>query len=332
MTLITDRVDLFFSTARERHSIYLKRKAGLPYPWSEDPIFNRWRFCCVFRELDKTTAWFRENIREPMRSKPEVLLATVVFRLFNRIGVGESIFKQIMLGEKLLGKLGSTAWDLFLQTGDTDYLKWSILNYVGARGPYVTGSYIVKTPDGYNKLDGVLKVIEWFCQKETIVEQKPFPLWRHTAEGLVNWYINQSLQMLAEWLERNFEFIGHFTAYEIVSDLRHTDLLKYAEDILTWANPGPGATKGLNYLHGRDPNKTSPKSQLVEEMRELLALSRDASYWPQGGKATAQLAKNALDWPKWEMREVEHFNCELAKYVRARDTGQGTRQRFRPPC
>ncbi len=303
MTLVPERVEEFFATARERHSIYLRRQAGQAVPYTDDPIFQHWRFCNVFREIDKTTVWFRENVREPMRSKPEVLLATVVFRFFNRIGVGEAIFKQLQLGPG-----SETAWETFLRSGDIVHMKRAIINYVGLGGPYVTGSYIISSPAGLGKLDGVLKIVEWFNQ-----DYRQFQ---------IEWNKDCTLQGVTEWLVSKFRFIGHFIAYEIVSDLRHTDLLSRAPDIITWANPGPGATRGLNYLYGRV--KTPSKGQLVEEMQELLVLSRHSLNWHR------YTDERFDDWPAWEMREVEHWLCEYFKWSRARDTGRGPRQRFKP--
>jgi hypothetical protein len=57
-------------------------------------------------------------------------------------------------------------------------------------------------------------------------------------------------------------------------------------------------------------------------MKGLLRDSRDAKFWPQGGKATAKAAQNALYWPKWELREVEHTLCEFDKFERTR-LGEG---------
>jgi hypothetical protein len=50
---------------RERHNIYLRRKAGKPKPWTEDPILQRNYFCNVYRELDKTTVCFFATISLP---------------------------------------------------------------------------------------------------------------------------------------------------------------------------------------------------------------------------------------------------------------------------
>ena len=74
---------------RERHSIHLKRQAGAPKPWTDDEILQSNFFTNPYRENDKTTAWFRTHVREPLRTDPAVILATVIFRWFNLISTGE---------------------------------------------------------------------------------------------------------------------------------------------------------------------------------------------------------------------------------------------------
>jgi hypothetical protein len=58
----------FFAYARERHQIYLNREQGQPKPWTEEPVLQQYRFTNVFRELDKTTLWFKDKVREPPSS------------------------------------------------------------------------------------------------------------------------------------------------------------------------------------------------------------------------------------------------------------------------
>lgn len=103
-------------------------------------------------------------------------------------------------------------------------------------------------------------------------------------------------------------------AYEIVTDLRHTSLLDRAPDIMTWANPGPGATRGAGRILYDDAtylNRARPDDveEIMELMQGLLIMSQDPQYWPPG-------------WPSWEMREVEHTLCEWDKYERTR-LGEG---------
>jgi hypothetical protein len=338
---MTDRTADFFAFARERHSIYLRRRSGVAGPWTTDEILRQYRFTNVFRELDRTTAWFREHVRQPLASRPEVLLATVVFRWFNRVTTGEAVFSQPSLG--LGGEAdGETAWDFLLRTGDVSSMRASILQYCGS-GPYVTGAYIIKTPDGLNKLDGVLQCIEWFMEQKHIVsgESSLVPHttselgWRQLAEDFISMRNAQpdnrgTLHGMWEWL-RKFPFLGDFMAYEIVTDLRHTALLDHAPDIMTWANPGPGATRGLGriFSDGKDTyNQHRHKDHLIELMQQLLHKSQNDQMWPQMQDAdnvphqmgpyceTWGSAENYGSWPRWEMRDVEHTLCEFDKHQR----------------
>jgi hypothetical protein len=328
-----DMVSRFFALARERHSVHLRRVSGASRPWTDDVIFRQYKFTQVFRELDKTTAWFRQAVRDPMRADPRVLLATVVFRWLNRVSTGEAIFLQGHLGRE------GSAFDIFAETGNTDVLEESILAYCG-EGPYVTGAYMIKSPTDMPKLLGMMKVIGDFWKSV-----RPFPAesvgdvgWREVTEMCradATWPEPViTLESVWSWL-KEFPFQGPFHAYEVVSDLRHTALLDRAPDILTWANPGPGAQRGLNRIRGRvngSPRKPKhkwrpggvPREQFVAEMRELLELSRDPRYWPQKVAGDAYGCDGyGLDnvtcagpWPRWEMREVEHWLCEFDKYNR----------------
>lgn len=308
----------FLKFARDRQRIFAARAAGESFPWTTDPILQEYRFTNVYRENDATTVWFRENVRDPLRDKPEVLLATVLFRWFNRIRTGEAIFRQTcMVEDPLPDEVDNTPWEVLLQDDRRGFfprstLQGSIVNYCG-NGPYVTGAYIIKTPDGMTKLDGVLQCVEWFCEQEHPIQDGKLD-WREVARVCLEYPGEVPLETVWDWL-RKFPFLGDFMAYEIVSDLRHTLLLDKAPDIDTWANPGPGAMRGLNRLHGRDLKFRQPKHVFVCEMRSLLAFVHENWCEP--------------DSPLWEMREVEHTLCEFDKYERVR-LGQGRpRGRFR---
>lgn len=293
-----------FDYMRERYEILLRRKAGLPGPWTEDYHLQTWRYCNVFREDDRTTIWFRENVRERYDGQPStLLLATVVFRWFNRIETGEAIFQQKSLG---LGgeEAGETAFDAFARLGDVGSLRASVLQYCG-RGPYVTGAYIIKTPDGMNKLDGVLWCISRFFESK-VSESSTRMEFQDVAQDMMRrqWTLEETWN----WLRR-FPYLGDFMSFEIVTDLRHTSLLRSAPDIYTWANPGPGAMRGLNRLSGRDVDFRQPKNKFIEEMQQLLFIANDPEMWPR-------------KYPTLEMRDIEHSLCELSKYERAREGGR----------
>lgn len=261
----------FFYWIEERHNIHLKRSGGQSKPWSSDEIFQTTRFCNPFRENDKTTVWFRENLRENLRDSENVFMATVIFRWFNYIPTGE-----ILKRHKLF-----TEWD-------SDFAKTILANVP----KLITGAYIIKTPDNMTKLDGISWCIDVVKESES-----------HAVRTIKE--LN-SLQKTTDYL-LGFPFLGKFMSYEIATDLRHTHFLENANDIMTWANPGPGAKRGLNRLYERDLNFTQPDEKFVEEMRYLLSIADE--YLPN-------LYKDM------EMRDIEHSLCEFDKYERVKYGGR----------
>lgn len=264
---------------RERHQIYLRRKEGSPPPWTSDRILQKFAFTNVYRELDKTTVWFRENVRDRAPSPEDALFCTVAFRWFNRIETGR----------KLLEELGPDAW--FLDDWHSERAE-AVLRPLPQ---WVTGAYMIKSPTGMDKLTGILRCIDRFFTTEKDL--------RDLARTMIN---ERSLERAWEKLIQ-VDLLGPFLAYEIVTDLRHTAVLRDAKDINTWANAGPGAMRGLNRLYGRDLKYRARKHPWIEEMCRLHDQSK--REWPKA-------------WPALELREIEHSLCEFDKYERVR-LGQG---------
>lgn len=309
--LCTDLVKQFFAYARERHYIYLRRVAGDPPPWTEDPILQRYKFTNVYREVDRVTRWCRQHVRERYHTQPaHLLMGLVIFRWFNRIETGEAIFSQRNLWLGADYSSNETAFDRYMSTWDTSCLRESILKFVGKKGPWVTGAYTINTRSaglGLNKLDGVLRLIDIFARKD--VEEQ--------AHLMVSRRGRYTLQEFCRWAQVDAPCMGPFMAYEVACDLRWTPLLDRAPDILTWANPGPGAQRGIRRLMGDEDKhavgRAMSEDEALEAMRLLLKFS-ERLWRPRTGRVE--------DWPAWEMREVEHTLCEYDKYQRVL-LGQG---------
>src|SRR4051812_37444375 len=90
-------IDRFTYWISERHNIFKKRRAGKPAPWTDDEILQGYFFTNPYRENDKTTAWFRERVRNPLRDSHHVIMATVIFRWFNLISTGEMLHRRGLL-------------------------------------------------------------------------------------------------------------------------------------------------------------------------------------------------------------------------------------------
>ena len=275
----------FFMLARERYNILLRRRAGEPWPWTKDTHLQTWRFTNIFREDDRTTSWFRQEVRQPLCDRYEyeadrtsdsarlikikIVESTMIFRWFNRIETGKRI------QDLLLGEWNSREALLRLQDND----------------PVFTGAYIIIGVPGQSKLEGVLEAIDGARPYLPVM----VPKWGATLEGA--------------WDDlKTIPYIGGFTGHEIVQDLRYTPVLENATDVNTWGNLGPGAIRGISWLvygHGEGfNNSVSQQKHMLALMAELLEMSRDPQYWP-------------AEWPKWEMHQVEFLLCETAKYFRA---------------
>jgi len=107
------------------------------------------------------------------------------------------------------------------------------------------------------------------------------PLWKKASRDLHNvpirlpsghWdacpFPNCSLETVHDWFMSHFGF-GPFISYEVVSDLRHTRYLENAPDIMTWANPGPGAKRGLNRLMNRELKNSISRPYQIQLMRDV---------------------------------------------------------------
>lgn len=266
----------YFATARERHALFQRRFAGRPPPWTNDPIFQRYRFTNVYRELDKVTTWLRKSWQEPYSDHRNLAFAMALARLINWPPTLEEIgFPHRWNPDQVVG----------------------MIKVRQAKGEKVyTGAYLLgAVPKGVTRADYLIYSVLT-------------PLYRKLRHSVVppNTSFGNSLEEVWKWF-RNQPGIGDFLAYEIVTDLCHTRYLYRASDKSTWANAGPGALRGLTRLWGYQPKTkredgyTFPKRHANDAMRLLLEKSRE--YIPH-------------EIPAWEMREVEQWCCEQDKYLR----------------
>lgn len=269
-------LERFFGYLNERHIMYLRRKNGVAYPWTEDPILTEYSFCNVYRELDRVTEWIRVNWREPYADHKNLPFAMAVARQIN--------------WPDTLEEIG------FPETWEPEKVK-AIMQARKDRGDKVyTGAYMLTGTLGGTKI-------------EQTVDKILTPL-KKFHPPMITW----SLEDTWKGYLQKAGFSG-FMAYEVVTDLRHTKYLNKAEDIMTWANPGPGAQRGLNRIKNRELNQTVKNHMLNFEMQQLLDLSPN---YLQGHMEPL------------EMRDIEHCLCEFDKYERVR-LGQGRpRAKYKP--
>ncbi len=265
----------FWYWINERHKIYRYKEDKRPQPWTADPILQKYRFCNVFRELDKVTIWIRKNWREPYADHPNLWFAMCLARQINLPGTLEEIGFPVRWSPERVRKIMKARQ----KRGDSVY----------------TGAYII-TAGGRSgsKIDYT-------------IDHVMNNIWEKRDMFLKNWHAGPpSLQHCWNVLTAYHGF-GPFMSYEVISDLRHTRYLENAMDIMTWANAGPGAKRGLNRLWGRPLKAPLTQETACEMMQTLLNIS----------------GRNCRPFvPNLEMRDIEHSLCETDKYLRVK-TGQG---------
>ncbi len=263
---------LFWYFINERHRIYLKKSASEPRPWTDDPILREWKFCNVFRELDTGTIWLRKHFRETYADAGPLLLFNIAwYRLFNWIPTAKA------LGWR-------TSWEI------DDVIK--ILRCL----PQVfTNAHMVRGSSGEEKIVTYAKVGREIWESKGDLYQAARK-WRR---------LEIEFDILTD-----FRNIGPFLAYEIVTDLRHTEILGDATDINSWANTGPGALRGLRRIW-----PGLPKGDALVKMHALLKGSKH---------------ERGSHVPPLELRDIETSLCEADKYIRVKNREGTPRCRYRP--
>jgi hypothetical protein len=277
--------DEFVYWIGERRSIYAKKQEGKPWPWTEDTILQTYKFTNVFRELDTTTVWMRENLTNPNLNEPhdKMIYNCALFRMFGTMEMCEAI----------------GGWQ---QVHNPGHLKNIARSRLDNKERVFTGAYIITNQGRKDPKENI------------VVDEFVAGIWDNRDE-LASTCEQKSLERLHKKLRTLSGWGGGgFMAYELVSDLRHTNVLNDAKDILTWANAGPGAKRGLNRVFGRPLKFGKNRHGWNGEMRLLLS------------KVTEHFAD-----PSFEMREIEHSLCEFDKYQRVKNNEGRPRSLYHPP-
>lgn len=292
-----DARERYWAMLREREAIRLRRAAGAPREeWTANDILATYRFCNVFREDDTVTQWIKANVRDPMANHPELITAVSLARWINH----PPTLKELQDRGAWWGANNwGGPWGSFADHRFRAHVCEVIRDRINRGETAYTGAYMIRAESDPNR--------GWYDwpKEKYITDIVVAP----TLDSVS--FSQHSIQSATEALAGLYGW-GGFMAYEVATDLAHTPVLSGATDLDSWANPGPGAKRGLNRIHGRP---LAASARFVDEMRELFDHRPD---W------TNKLHR------KFRMREIEHGLCELDKYERVR-LGEGRpRSKFRP--
>jgi len=197
---------------KERETVRLRKEAGEPKPWSNDPVFQVTYFCNVRREDDRVTKFIR-RMYSPYVRHPLFVHNIILSRFLNWPDTLDALDYQ-------------DEWD-------PPYVK-SVLNERKLLGKVWGNAYVVTTHG--IKMDK----IDYLCDRV-------MPSIGDHAGNVVS----SSCAHVASNLQK-IEGISTFMAGQVVADLKNTPghPLQHANDWWDFALPGPGSIRGMDWLMG----------------------------------------------------------------------------------
>jgi hypothetical protein len=343
----------------ERHRIYKRKEIEkLPRPWTDDEIFQKYRFTNVRRELDRESVWLIENIsKHPEMSLEEKLLYTILFRVWNKsetfeklhlphslsiLDFGEDEIDEMRkLVERLSKEDPKYVWftSAFIMGGTKQ--SWGFpKNLELGSDRYDIPSTRERKYKVVNKKGKVVKITSLKEAREMTKNSSELII-----EGRENcmpirmiWLVKYARDVAkvhervlkAKSQKEVFDILmevpglSAFLAYQIFVDFTYIEEFPFSENEFTVS--GPGCNRGLNFLF-------KDRDGLSDE--ELLFWCRDnlPKIWEESGLET-DLNTLFDHLPEYDrclnVMMLENSFCELSKYTKAKRGLGRPRNNYKP--
>lgn len=208
--------DIYWKTAAERQEIFYKKLKGLPPPYSNDPIYQTYKFCNVYRASDRVSQFLIKNVIYEKRTTPkDVLFRIFLFRLLNRIETWQQLEKG--LGDISLGNFSFNRYSKALEK-------------IKVKQPIYGSAFILcaNKAFGYDKKhQNHLALLDSVFNRKKIINK------------LIS---SKTFKAMFEIL-KDLSLIGNFMAYQIAIDFNYSEVFDFTENDFTIA--GPGAERGI---------------------------------------------------------------------------------------
>jgi len=270
--------DTYWKTAAERQEIFYKKLLGFPDPYTNDLIYQNFKFCNVYRASDRVSQFLiKDVIYKNVFSPEDVLFRILLFRLFNKIETWVEL-------EKRLGQVG-------LKNFDFEHYSAALEKTKLANEAIYGNAFILCA----NKAFGFDKKHQNHLALLANVFKKG-----NSSTELLN---SKTLKELFEKL-RTLPLIGNFMAYQIAIDFNYSEIFGFDENDFTVA--GPGAERGIRKCffdtQGED-NEYIIQFMVENQEKEFKRLGLNfKSLWGR--------PMHAIDCQGWF--------CETDKYSRAK--------------
>lgn len=278
----------FLDFVQERHSVWEKRQAGEPQPWTDDPVLATRKFTNVFRLLDPGSQFVITDLLEDELPPEEFLMRCFLYRHTGRVETWQHL--EVTLGRyPLIEDLDDVLkiWTEYRGLGKTSKRG---AGDRGAKGgadhkvfdrPIFTGAYLVfpqSAEPGTDKLESIIRLTQ-----------------RLACEGAFTRFVDAGSQTEKFAALRSNKGVADFMSMQVLTDFGYSTEFRENQFVVS----GPGARRGALAL-GMEPE--------------------DAVEWAY--QAVQYLGPVPLVWGSGKRghfmsrMDVQNCLCEFSKYVR----------------
>jgi hypothetical protein len=211
--------ELYWAFASRRQAAFEQRLTGASWPWSDDPILQRFKFCNVYRAADRVSQYMISDVAygADAGDYADRAFQIVAFRTFSNIATWNGLRTELGRAPRL-ADLASGAFE-------------RALGRIKERnGGLYTGAFILCANKAFGFDEKHQNHVGLF--KQMFLKER---LDRSIAGA-------NSLEQIVKALQR-FPLVGPFMAYQTAIDLNYSELIGFSENDYT--QPGPGALRGL---------------------------------------------------------------------------------------
>ena len=218
----TEVFNAYWFFAAERMEIFFRRLKEEKSPWTKDQVLQEYKFTHSYRVLDRTTQYLIKEVQQktPRIGKDEnvgeQVFRTLLFRLFNTIGVWEL----------LTNKIGEISWRKYNRK---EYEK-ILTETLAQEGDVYSAGHIIS--DGAEDHDDKTRCANHLDLIEKIMEEK-VPQQISKAGTM-----EQACEIL-----KAYDSIGDFLAYQYITDINYTRVTRFSE--MEFVVPSLGAHRGI---------------------------------------------------------------------------------------
>jgi hypothetical protein len=276
----TEVYDSYWRFAALRQQAFFNRIEGNHYPWSTDPIINKYRFTNVYRAADRVSQYLIRNViyNEALPDSPrEILFRIFLFKLFNKIETWEM----------LNAKLGPLVYEEY----DFRHYDAILSKAIDSGKRIYSAAYIMPSGKSYfgheRKHSNHLKLIELIIDS-----------------GAHNRLMEAGTMQQAFEIIKHFPSLGDFLAYQFLIDINYSPILNFSES--DFVVPGPGAKGGIGKCFvdtGGLNNAEIIKLMTDRQEREFERL--EFSFRTLWGR-------------KLQLIDCQNIFCEVDKYARVK--------------